>query len=147
MKFSCSIEINRSREDVVRLWIDPTHFDKWQEGYHQSKVIDGNQGSTGSKTLLVYQQGKRTMELLESVIVNELPERYEGLYEHKHMVNTMTTTFNIISDEVTKMESEIEYIEFRHLIPRLMSWLMPGMFKKQVQKWMNNFKAFAEAEE
>jgi len=27
---------------------------------------------------------------------------------------------------------------------KMMAFLMPGMFKKQTQKWLNQFKEFAE---
>ena len=30
-------------------------------------------------------------------------------------------------------------------MPRLMATLMPGMFKRQTQKWLDQFKVFSES--
>jgi uncharacterized membrane protein len=67
-----------------------------------------------------------------------------GHHHHKHMDNTMTCTFKTISEHSTEYISEIEYNAFRGLMPKLLAQLFPGMFKKQLQKWLNNFKEFAE---
>ena len=60
------------------------------------------------------------------------------------MDNTMTCYFTELGVNKTKYVSEIEYTAFRGFIPKAMATLFPGMFKKQVQKWLDNFKAFAE---
>ena len=84
------------------------------------------------------------MEIFETILIKNLPEIRKGLYEHKHMVNTMTSRFKEISPEKTLFEAEIEYTKFIGFVPKLMAFLMPGIFKKQTQKWLDQFKAFAE---
>lgn len=44
----------------------------------------------------------------------------------------------------TKYISEIEYTHFKGFMNKMMALHMPGMFKKQTQKWLDQFKAFAE---
>jgi len=45
----------------------------------------------------------------------------------------------------TRYEAEVEYTKISNFMVKIMSWLMPGMFKKQVMKWMVQFKNFVEA--
>jgi len=41
---------------------------------------------------------------------------------------------------------EIEYTRFNGIMPKIMAFLMPGVFKKQTQKWLDQFKMFTENE-
>jgi xanthine/uracil permease len=60
------------------------------------------------------------------------------------MANTMTVLFNAISSHKTQYISQIEYTKFNSLLIKLMASLYPGMFKKQVYKWMTQFKSYVE---
>ncbi len=73
----------------------------------------------------------------ETITANNLPYSFSGLYEHKHMTNTMTSKFESISDNETKFSSEIEYIKFNGFAIKVMAKLFPGMFKKQVENGYN----------
>ena len=84
------------------------------------------------------------MELIETIITNNLPYEKKALYEHTNMTNTQTTKFESISEGRTLFISEVEYTKFNGFIPNLMAKFFPGVFKKQSQKWMNQFKVFAE---
>lgn len=61
------------------------------------------------------------------------------------MTNTMTSRFSELGENKTEYTAEIEYTKFNGIIPKLMSMLFPGMFKKQSQKWLEQFKSFAES--
>ncbi len=52
-----------------------------------------------------------------------------------HMVNTQTTRFKVIEENKTQYISEVEYTKFNGIMIK---------FKEQNQKWMNQFKEFAE---
>lgn len=45
---------------------------------------------------------------------------------------------------VTRLEQEIHYTKFNGFLLKLLVKLFPGMFKKPVQKWVNQFKTFVE---
>lgn len=60
------------------------------------------------------------------------------------MTNTMRNTFSKVDNFHTLMETHIEYTKFNGLMPKLMAFLMPVVFKNQTQKWLDNFKAYAE---
>jgi hypothetical protein len=143
MKFSCSVEIEASRERVIKLFEMVEYYPKWQDGFVCMEHTEGDPGKPGSKSIIRYKAGKRVIELLETIEENNLPDSFKGLYEAKEMVNTNQCRFTETNGK-TVYESEIEYLRFNGLVPKLMALLMPGMFKKQVLKWMNQFKEFVE---
>jgi len=146
MKFTCSVTINAPLEKVVALFNNKEKLKEWQEGFESITHLSGSEGSVGAKSKIIYRRGKHTIELTETILASNLPYEITGLYEHIHMSNTMRNSFTTINNGQTLWESHIEYAKFKKLMPNIMAWLMPGMFKKQTQKWLDNFKFFAEKE-
>ena len=146
MKFSCSVDIDLSHQKTVELWNNPENLVKWQDGFVSFEHISGTPGTPGAKSRMKYKSGKREIELIETIQVNNLPDEFTGHYEAREMTNTMANTFTETAEGKTRYEANVEYIKFNGFMPRLMAFLMPGLFKKQVQKWLNQFKAFAESE-
>ncbi len=140
MKFTCHADINVPIHTVIALFENPINWKEWQDGFISIEPIGGIPGEVGSKSKLTYDE----LELIETIIRNELPEEFKATYEHKHMVNTMSCKFMKIDPNITQFEQEIHYTKFNGSLPKLMARLFPGMFKKQVQKWLNLFKTFAE---
>ena len=146
MKFSCSITIDRPVEEVVALFQDSSKLGEYQDGFVKKELISGREGEVDAVAKMYYQQGKRHMVITETILVNNLPEEFLGSYHHEHMDNTMRCQFTTLSDGKTRYDSHIEYTAFRGFFPKLFATLFPSMFKKQVQKWLDNFKAYAEGE-
>jgi hypothetical protein len=144
MKFTCSVEIDLPVEKVVELFDNPKNLIEWQDGFVAIEPISGAPGEPGSKSRMIYIIRDREMEIIETIKVKNLPTEMTGVYEHIHMVNTMTTRFKEIAPGKTKYEAEIEYTQFNGFVPKMMAFFMPGLFKKQTQKWLNQFKTFAE---
>jgi hypothetical protein len=146
MKFECSTDINAPLDKVVALFNEPNNFKEWQSGFIGYEPISGTPRTAGAKSAITYINGKRKIVLTETIRVMNLPMEMTALYEHEHMDNTMTNSFTELPDGKTRYTSGIGYIEFHGFMPKLMAFLMPGMFKKQSQKWVDQFKAFAEKE-
>jgi uncharacterized membrane protein len=144
MKYTCTIEINLPINEVVKLWSNTAYFNQWQDGFQSIKLISGRPGTIGAKSKILLQHGKRKMELLETIISNKLPTEKKALYEHLHMTNTQSSQFESINESKTRYISKVEYTKFNGVLPKLMSIFFSGVFKKQSQKWMNQFKYFAE---
>ncbi len=144
MKYTCTIDIHLPINTVADLWEDENNFKKWQDGFKAIEHISGEKGAVGAKSKIYFETGKRKMELLETIISNNLPEEKSARYEHIHMTNTQTTRFQSMGENMTRHTSEVEYLEFNGFIPKVMARFFPGVFKKQSQKWMNQFKEFAE---
>ncbi|MCP4132753.1 MAG: SRPBCC family protein [bacterium] len=146
MKFTCVVEIDLPVETVIELYDSPENLKKWQDGFVSIEHLSGSPGEPGAKSKLIYTIGKRTIELIETIIKKDLPREFSALYEAETMVNTMKNQFTSPDPNRTIFDMEIEYTKFNGVIPKMMSFFMPGIFKKQTQKWLNQFKTFAEEE-
>ncbi len=145
MKYTCSIDINSPIEKVVNLWQDETYFHKWQDGFQSIEHLSGERNVVGAKSRIII-EGKQRIELIETILTNNLPTEKIGLYEHIHMTNTQASRFMAIDEKKTRYTSEVEYTKFNGIMIKIMAKLFPGQFKKQSQKWMENFKAFVESQ-
>lgn len=143
MKYSCTVTINLPISSVVELWENELHFKAWQDGFKRIEHISGLPNTKGSKSKIILHD-KRKIELIETIISTNLPKMKVALYEHIHMTNTQTTKFKSIEPNITQYTSEVDYIKFNGLMIKLVANIFPSKFKAQSQKWMNQFKAFAE---
>lgn len=144
MKFKIHIDIDKPQQVVVDYFANPEYLGEYQEGFIKKEHISGEEGQDGAVSKMYYTFSKGEMEITETIIKNNLPESFEGFYHHKHMDNTLRTSFIKLDDNRTRYEAEGEYTRISWVMPRLMAILFPGMFRKQVYKWMENFKNFVE---
>ncbi len=143
MKYTCQIEINRNIEKVVELWADEKCFHEWQDGFKSIEHLSGKPNTVGAKAKIVFDD-KHHIELIETIQSINLPFEKTGLYEHIHMTNSNKNTFESIGEGKTLYVSEVEYIKFNGFMIKVFAKLFPSKFKSQSQKWMNQFKVFAE---
>lgn len=143
MKYTCTTKIKLPIDKVVALWENESNFKYWQDGFKSIELLSGKHNREGAKTKILF-EGKQKMELIETIISNDLPKEKVGLYEHIHMTNTQTSRFVVIDEHTTKYISEVEYLKFNGFMIKVFARLFPSKFKAQSQKWMNQFKTFAE---
>jgi hypothetical protein len=144
MKFKGSIDINKPQQIVAELFADPDNLKEYQDGFQKKELISGQMGQEGAVSRMYYKDAKREMELLETITSNRLPDSFEASYQHKFMDNTMKCRFVPIDNNKTRYEYEFEYTRISWVIPRLIAILFPGIYRKQGEKWMDQFKAFVE---
>ena len=144
MKYKGSIEILKSRDEVVKYFADPKYLGEYQDGFIKKDLISGKLGQDGAISKMFYKYGNRDMELTETIIANRLPESFESSYHHKHMDNFMRCIFIALDDNRMRYEYEFEYTRISWVVPKLMAILFPGMYRKQGEKWMQQFKKFVE---
>ena len=147
MKFICSVTINKPRKNIVAFFSNPKYLKEYQEGFIRKTHISGNEGQTGAISKMYYKMGKGEMELTETITNNSLPDFFAGQYHHKHTDNTMLCTFKELDSNTTQCDWEVEYTAFRGFVINVMKTVLPSMFKKQVQKWLQNFKTFVEKQD
>lgn len=143
MKYTTEITIALPREEVIKKMDNPENMKHWQRGLLDYKVLQGNPGQPGATMELKYQMGKRSMDLTETIIENNFPETFHATYDTKGVHNIQKNFFKVIDGENTLWVSESEF-QFAGFGMKLMGWLMPGAFKKQSKKYMEDFKNFAE---
>lgn len=131
MKFECSVTINKPIDEVVKMFVNTDNLKEWQNGFQKYERLSGAVGQQGAKTLLVYKNGKNIIDLTETILVSNLPAEFKGIYENKHMSNTMTSRFTASSPTQTKYEATIDDAKFHGFMPKLMSIFMSGMMKNK----------------
>jgi len=144
MKFSGSVEIAKPRNEVIKYFSNPQYLGEYQDGFVKKELISGTANEVGTVSKMYYAYGKREMELTETIRANHLPDSFEAFYHHKHMDNTMKCSFIALENNKTRYEYEFEYTRMNWVMPRLMAILFPGMYRKQGEKWMKQFKEFVE---
>lgn len=145
MKFTSVVDIEQPIDKVAAFFADPQNLKYYQEGFQSKELISGIPGEEGAVSKMYYEWGKRKLELEETVISNQLPHEFFAKYHHEHMDNTMKSCFVKLSDASTRYQAEIEYTAFRGFMPKVIAKLFPGVYKRQVQKWLNNFKEYVES--
>ena len=140
MKFTCSVDIDSPKHIVAEMFSNPDNLQYVQEGFKSKTLISGNEGEEGAVSKMVYEK----LELIETIIKNDLPNEFLALYEHKYTVNTMKVQFVALNDHKTRYNSEIHYTKFNGFMIKVMAKLFPSFFKKQVLKWMQLFKEYVE---
>jgi len=112
------------------------------EGLQSFEHLSGTPGQPGAKSKLKFKMGKREIEMIETITVRNLPEEFSGTYEAKGVFNIVKNKFIPVGENKTKHIAESEF-QFRGMM-KIMGILMPGAFKKQSMKYLNDFKIFAE---
>ena len=143
MNYTLEIELNQPRARVVELFDDADNLGAWQPGYLGMKHVGGEEGKAGAQYELRYLHGKREIPMLETIEVHNLPDEFSAVYDAKGMKMKVTNKFEEVGEGKTRMIVESE-AEVSGILMKLIALIMPGCFKKQSWKYMENFKAFVE---
>ena len=81
--------------------------------------------------------------MIETIVARNLPDQFSGTYEAPGMWNLVENHFIEQGSQQTLWRMDTEF-QGKTLMMKLMTFFMPGMFKKQTAQMMNQFKAFAE---
>lgn len=141
LEYSQTIEINKPLAEVIEAYDSTENLKHWQPGLQEFTPISGEPGKTGSKSKMVFLNGKRTIEMVETITKNDLPRSLACTYEAKGVFNEIENSFREESGKTLLTSQNI--FHFKGFM-KLLGVLMPGAFKKQSMEYMNNFKAFVE---
>lgn len=144
LKYTNEVIIQKPIDQVTALFADPSRISEWQPGFISMEQLEGEPAQVGSKVKLRYKMGKREIEMIETITVNNLPREFCGYYEAKGVKNDVNNYFEALNDSSTRYFAESEF-HFSGLM-KLMGWLMPTAFRKESQKVLDRFKAFCEAQ-
>jgi carbon monoxide dehydrogenase subunit G len=142
MQYTCEIEINKPIDEVVALFDNPDNMDKWMEGLQSFEHLSGIQGQPGAKSKLIFKMGKRKIEMIETINIRNLPNEFSGTYEANGVYNVVQNKFVKLSEDKTKYITKQEFRFSGYMV--IISALMPGAFKKQSIKYLEDFKKFVE---
>lgn len=142
MKYTVDITIGKPIDQVVEFFENPDNKHLWMEGLESFEHLTGTQGQSGSTSKMKFTLGNRKVEMIETIILNNLPEEFSGTYETNGVLNIQKSRFIKVSDYETKYISENEFKLAGFM--KLIGLLMPATFKKQTKKYLSNFKNSVE---
>jgi uncharacterized membrane protein len=143
MKYTVEIEINQPIDKVIELFDNFDNMKLWMKGFKGYKHLEGESGQVGAKTELLYKMGKRDVAMIETITERNLPEVFSGIYEAKGVWNKVENNFKSVAENRTKWTAHQEF-KFSNTMMKLMGFFIPGVFKKQSNKYLKDFKHFAE---
>lgn len=144
MKYNNEVIINKPIDVVTSRFDDPENLAKWQPGFISMEHLDGVPGEPGATSRIKYKMGKREIEMIETILVRNLPHEFSGTYEAKGVWNKVINHFEPIDEHSTRYWTENEF-RFKGFM-KIVATLMPGAFKKQSQKYLDLFKEFVEGD-
>ncbi len=142
MKYKEEIDIDRPIDAVVALFDDPDSLKEWMDGFQGFTHLEGIPGERGAKSALQFRQGKRTIEMVETILIRNLPEEFTATYTAKGVNNISTNRFIPLPDNRTRYVSEQEF-NFSGFM-KIIGFIFGRTFKKQTLRHLNSFKRFAE---
>lgn len=142
MRYQLEIILNLPREKVISLYDEPNNMKHWQGGFVSMEHVSGVAGEKGAKSRLKYKMGMREVEMIETIKRRNLPHEFSATYEAKGVWNEVN---NFFYDKENGQTKWITLNEFRFSgFMKMIAFFMPGAFKKQSFKYMEDFKIFAE---
>lgn len=143
MKYDVELTIDLSRDEVIKKMDNVDNMKHWQRGLTSAEHVSGTPGEVGAKMQLNYKFGKREIQLVETITKRNFPREFHANYDTKGMHNIQQNFFEETPDGKTKWVSKSEFVPTGFMM-KVMTTLMPGAFKKQSKKYMEDFKNFAE---
>ena len=143
MKYSIDITINKPIDEVARKLDNVDNIKHWQRGLFATEHVSGTPGEVGAKMRLKYKMGKREFDLVETITKRNFPHEFHATYNTPTMKSSQENHFEETVDGYTKWTSSSEF-QPGNFMMRIMAFLMPGAFKKQSYKYMEDFKNFVE---
>jgi hypothetical protein len=142
MKYTTEITINLPIDRVIKLFDNFENLYKWQPTLKSQTHLEGEPGQTGAKTLLVYVERGRSMEMIEEIISRNFPDDSSAIYTARGVVNIHKNKFEEISPEKTRYTTITEF-KFSGIMT-ILSLFMRRAFPKQTLMRMHMFRKFAE---
>ena len=142
MKYTHDIVIDLPIETVFSLMDNEENMYKWQKGLVKHEHLSGEKGEVGAKTKLYFEMGRRKMDMVETILKKDTPNKIDLSFEAKNVMNYNSSSFQDIDGKSTKwtVDNEFQFSGFM----KVMAFFMSGAFKKQSLCYMEDFKKFAE---
>ena len=144
MQYTVETLIACDRDRVVELFSNPENMAHWAEGFQRLEPLTGEAGAAGSTNKLYFKQKnkKQPLELIETIELNELPDRFTATYACKGVWNRADNRFAPTEDGQTRW---IAAHTFRFSgFMKLIGLVFAGAFPKETRKQCAAFKTFVE---
>jgi len=142
MKYEQELIINAPLLRAVALFQSIEDLQQWQPDLLEHTHQSGTPGATGATATLTYQMGKRTIDMIETLVKVEPPHEFIARYESGGVWNEVVSHFNEVDDSRTKwhLANTFKCRGFALLY----SIFARRAFKQQTVRYMQDFAHFVE---
>lgn len=143
MNFTTQIVINRPRDRVVELMRNPDNIAKWQPGLQTVELLSGEKDQVGARSRIVVDARGFRLELIETIVEHNPPERFASLFEARGVRNFVENRFIADGPDATRwvMANSFKFTGFMSLAGLFLRDFVP----RQSLESMSRFKDFAES--
>jgi len=142
VRYNSEVTIEAKRAQVIELFDNVDHMYTWQPGLKSHRLIEGEPGSEGCRTELVYEARDGDLTMTETVTKRNLPGELHFVYHSRGVTNEVFNYFSETDHRKTRWQA-IHVFRFRGLMA-VAAPLMKSAFRKNTFLNMERFKAFAE---
>ena len=142
MKYSIELIINKSRAEVWKKFDNAENLHKWMPTLKEFNHESGEAGQPGAKSRIKFLEGRRDIEMIETIVKRNEPEEFSGTYEMKGTRNLVENSFSDLEDNKTKWQLDSEF-EFSGIY-KILSPFFKSTIVKRTKSDMNRFKDFVE---
>ena len=143
MKFDFTLELALPRDRVWRAFDNPANMPKWQPSLITFESVSGTPGQVGAVSRLVYQEGSREIEMVETVTVRREPEEFSGTYDSDHGVTSVSNRF--VEAESGGTSWDVASAMQLKGMAKFMGAMLRGMIESRVRTDCERFKTLLEA--
>ena len=145
MKVEFTLLLAMPRESVWRAFDIPANLPKWQPNLISVEPVSGEAGQVGAVSRLMYAEGSRQVEMVETITVRNEPEEFSGTYDSDHGSTALSNWF--IEAEPGRTRWEVRSETQLKGMARFMGPMIRGMIEGRVRSDCERFKALLEAGE
>ena len=143
--YSAKVAVNKSIKEVFKIFNDSKNVKNWIPEVTSFQVINENPGKTGSVYKIVVDSQGQEITMTEKVIAYVPNEKVTLFFDAENMLKTDDYIFTE-KDGITTitLNSSCQSESF------IMACMFPyfkGIFQKQDQTYLDNFKKFVEKEQ
>ena len=122
MRYTVEITVDVPRDEFIKKLDNPENMKHWQKGLLSYEQISGKPGSEGAQMGLSYQFGKRKMEMVETIIKNDMPNELHASYDTKGVQNIQKNYFEEVDGKtVWKSDNTFEVVGAVPVVDELLS--------------------------
>lgn len=142
MNFTTQIVIDRPRQRVVELIRNPDNIAKWQPGLQSVELLAGEPDQVGAKSRVVFEMRGFQLELFETIVEHNPPERFSSVFEARGVRNQVENRFFEDGPDKTRwvMANAFKFTGFMSIVGVFLRDFVP----RQSLESMHRFKEFAE---
>jgi hypothetical protein len=144
MNFKHEVVINRSRDEVWKLFDNPDNMKKWQPTLKKFEPLSGKPGQVGAVSKLTHEENGREIVLIETISNRNEPNEFSGTYSNPMATNSIKNHFIALESNRTKWVIDCGFIF--HGFWKLLGLFMKGAIRKRTAQDADRFKQMAESE-